>query len=344
MADLEASSPLARRLSTAEYFAFIRRLVRVADDCIIDSGGIPGRHAGDGVVAFFLAERRAPNPLPRDRASSPRGRCATARRHRGAQRDHSVRALDSVRTALGWDAVRRANPDRGRSEVTALGDEVNETARIEACATSGRTLASKSLIERLDRADAEAMGRHSRITGTHSSRTSTPNRQGATRRTGHRNLRHRQPRPLNTHRSLPVGHTYLQIGVCSGSRVGRSPTPATCRVSRSGGSEPSPRTLCLEGDQGSRRRTVGGVSVADLYVRRESRVRGVVDAGYADALEAPVAAGAAPVRERVRRGSTRRLVDVPYFRALVRVVGHCVRWRRGRSSRSRSAGSPGHAS
>jgi class 3 adenylate cyclase len=46
----------------------------------------------------------------------------------------------------------------GRSEVTALGDEVNETARIEACATGGRTLASKALIERLDRADAQALG------------------------------------------------------------------------------------------------------------------------------------------------------------------------------------------
>ena len=46
----------------------------------------------------------------------------------------------------------------GRSEVTALGDEANEAARIEACATGGRALASKSLIERLNRADADALG------------------------------------------------------------------------------------------------------------------------------------------------------------------------------------------
>ena len=45
----------------------------------------------------------------------------------------------------------------GRSEVTALGDEVNETARIEACATGGRMLASKNLIERLEPFDAEAI-------------------------------------------------------------------------------------------------------------------------------------------------------------------------------------------
>ncbi len=46
----------------------------------------------------------------------------------------------------------------GRTEVTALGDEVNECARIEACATGGRTLASKSLIERLSPDAASKLG------------------------------------------------------------------------------------------------------------------------------------------------------------------------------------------
>ena len=45
-----------------------------------------------------------------------------------------------------------------RAEVTALGDEVNEAARIEACATGGRVLASKHLIERLEPYDAAALG------------------------------------------------------------------------------------------------------------------------------------------------------------------------------------------
>jgi class 3 adenylate cyclase len=46
----------------------------------------------------------------------------------------------------------------GRAEVTALGDDVNEAARIEACATGGRALASKPLIERLDAPDAADLG------------------------------------------------------------------------------------------------------------------------------------------------------------------------------------------
>ena len=46
---------------------------------------------------------------------------------------------------------------RGRTEVTALGDEVSEATRIEVCATGGRTLASKLLIERLSPEDAESL-------------------------------------------------------------------------------------------------------------------------------------------------------------------------------------------
>ncbi|MGA9278340.1 hypothetical protein [Ilumatobacter sp.] len=42
-ADLESSSPLARRLSTASYFALTRRLVRAADNALLETGGLVGR-------------------------------------------------------------------------------------------------------------------------------------------------------------------------------------------------------------------------------------------------------------------------------------------------------------
>ena len=165
MADLEASSPLARRLSTAEYFAFVRRLVRTADDCIIDAGGIVGRHAGDGVVAFFLAD------MAGSESAAARSCITAARTLRDRLADIAARSEIttselSLRFGLHWGATLYIGRilTRGRSEVTALGEEVNETARIEACATSGRTLASKSLIERLDRADAEALGVDTRHT------------------------------------------------------------------------------------------------------------------------------------------------------------------------------------
>jgi class 3 adenylate cyclase len=159
MADLEASSPLARRLSSAQYFEFVRHLVRAADDFIIDAGGIVGRHAGDGVVAFFLAETAV------SESSAAKANIMTARRLRVALVDIAERSglPDGelcLHFGLHWGSTVYMGRilTRGRSEVTCLGDEMNEAARIEACATGGRTLASKALIERLDRADAELLG------------------------------------------------------------------------------------------------------------------------------------------------------------------------------------------
>jgi class 3 adenylate cyclase len=159
MADLEASSPLARRLSTAQYFAFSRRLVRGADRCIVDAGGIVGRHTGDGVVAFFLAETAGSE-------SAAASACITAARIlRGALAGIATRSGIpepelSLRFGLHWGATLYMGRilTAGRSEVTGFGDEVNEAARIEACATGGRALASKALIERLTAHDAEALG------------------------------------------------------------------------------------------------------------------------------------------------------------------------------------------
>ena len=159
MADLEASSPLARRLSTARYFAFVRGWIRAADRCVVDAGGIVGRHAGDGVVAFCLAEAAG------SESAAARSSIVAARTLRDSLADIAARAEIppselSLRFGLHWGATLYIGRilTAGRSEVTALGDEVNEAARIEACATGGRTLASKSLIERLDRDDADALG------------------------------------------------------------------------------------------------------------------------------------------------------------------------------------------
>jgi len=157
-ADLEGSSSLSRRLSTASYFALGRRFVRAADACVIEAGGLVGRHVGDGVVAFFLAETAG------SESGAARACIAATRSLRLAMAEVAERsgleAADAVlRFGLHWGSTLYVGQivTRGRSEVTALGDEVNEAARIEACAAGGRALASKSLIERLDPGDAAAL-------------------------------------------------------------------------------------------------------------------------------------------------------------------------------------------
>lgn len=157
-ADLEGSSQLARRLPTSTYFALGRRLVRVADQCIIDNGGLVGRHVGDGVVAFFVVETIG------SESAAAHACISAARALRSAVDGVAARSElqpeDVVlRFGLHWGSTLYVGSitTAGRGEVTALGDEVNEAARIEACATGGRALASKDLIERLDRTAAAAL-------------------------------------------------------------------------------------------------------------------------------------------------------------------------------------------
>lgn len=167
-ADLEASSPLARRLSTASYFALGRRLTRAADQCVVDAGGLVGRHVGDGVVAFFLAMNAGSESAAARACISAARALRTAVANVAARSDLQPEDI-VLRFGLHWGSTLYVGQiaTSGRSEVTALGDEVNEAARIEACATGGHALASKALIERLEADDGAALNLHpDRVTYT----------------------------------------------------------------------------------------------------------------------------------------------------------------------------------
>ena len=153
-ADIQASTSLGRHLSSQRWFELIRDFMTEADQAAITRAGIVGRHAGDGLTAFFLAE------------------------HAGSRAAACAAALDAGREIVDW-----CPPDMprgelkinagvhwggalylgqvitgGRLEVTALGDEVNECARIQQSARDGALLASQPLVERLDPEHAEAFG------------------------------------------------------------------------------------------------------------------------------------------------------------------------------------------
>lgn len=158
-ADLENSTPLAKRLATHAYFDLIRRLAAGSDQAVVNAGGIVGKHVGDGVTAFFLADEAGSESAAASGCiKAMRGIRAAALR--AAERSDLDPAEVTIRFGLHWGGTLYVGRlmTSGRAEVTALGDEVNEGARIEACATGGRALASKALIERLDPADAAALG------------------------------------------------------------------------------------------------------------------------------------------------------------------------------------------
>lgn len=163
-ADLQMSGALSRRLPSAAYFKLVRAITTAIDDVVVRHRGIVGKHAGDGVTAFFLAD---------DQSSSS----GAARAAIEAARDISVAAHDAAK-AIGEETGLFDGSDclvnvgahwgghlymgqlvtGGRLEVTALGDRVNECARIQQSASDGQALASKSLIEHLTDEDAGAIG------------------------------------------------------------------------------------------------------------------------------------------------------------------------------------------
>jgi class 3 adenylate cyclase len=158
-ADLEGSSALSRTLSTSSYFAAGRRIVRATDRCVVDAGGLVGRHVGDGVVAFFPVE------VFESESAAAYACVKAARDIQSAMPQVAERCgVDAdqltMRFGLHWGSMTYMGniSTVARSEVTALGDEVNEAARIEACATGGRVLASKQLVERLAVDHARAAG------------------------------------------------------------------------------------------------------------------------------------------------------------------------------------------
>jgi class 3 adenylate cyclase len=162
-ADLEDSGVLSRRLPSAVYFELIRELVTAIDEAVVSRRGLIGKHTGDGVTAFFLADEHG------SRSAAARAAVETA--HEIAELAEQIatggragRLLEAggwrFNTGVHWGSTLYIGQiaTGGRLEVAALGDEFNEALRIQQSGRGGVTLASKALLERLDADDALAIG------------------------------------------------------------------------------------------------------------------------------------------------------------------------------------------
>jgi class 3 adenylate cyclase len=163
-ADLEASTDLSRRLPSAAYFQLLRAATTAIDQVVVENRGLVGKHVGDGVTAFFLADDLgSPSTAARAAISAARD-IGAAVRAAGDEVADETGVLDAadclVNVGVHWGGTLYMGQlvTGGRLEVTALGDEVNECARMEQTATSGQVLASKSLVEHLTDDDARAIG------------------------------------------------------------------------------------------------------------------------------------------------------------------------------------------
>lgn len=163
-ADLQDSTAISRRLPSAAYFRLIRAMTTAIDEVIVRRDGIVGKHAGDGITAFFLsrdlgsASQSARAAIEAARAISDAA--ATAAKEVGDETGLIQPETTFMNVAVHWGGTLYMGQlvTGGRLEVTALGDAVNECARIQETARDGEALVSKSLVEQLEPEDAQALG------------------------------------------------------------------------------------------------------------------------------------------------------------------------------------------
>jgi class 3 adenylate cyclase len=163
-ADLESSAALSRRLASAAYFRLLREMTTAIDAAVASECGIAGKHAGDGVTAFFLSDQLGSDSAAAMAALRTARRLPSVAAHAAEALAAEGVELDSrecrLNVAVHWSGGLYIGQivTGGRLEITALGDEVNECARIEQSARGGAILASKGVIERLTSEDAAAVG------------------------------------------------------------------------------------------------------------------------------------------------------------------------------------------
>jgi class 3 adenylate cyclase len=159
-ADIQSSGELSRHLSSAAYFRLVQALFTELDEVVIEAQGIVGKHAGDGLSAFFLSEQCGSREEAAGAAIDTAIRLGEAARATGAGSDLPPAQDLRLNVGVHWGGALYMGQvvTGGRLEVTALGDEVNECARIQETARNGTILASKALIERLDPEHANRLG------------------------------------------------------------------------------------------------------------------------------------------------------------------------------------------
>jgi len=159
-ADLQDSGDLSRRLPTPRYFELIRTLSTRFDQSVAAHGGVVGKHAGDGMTAFFISLSDA---------HAGAAACGALRTARDLQRwadeltEHFGNALPfrlRVNVAVHWGSnlyMGQIVPG-GRLDVSALGDEVNECARLQESTRDRAIAVSKTFAELLPPDDAARLG------------------------------------------------------------------------------------------------------------------------------------------------------------------------------------------
>ena len=141
-ADIRGSTALAETMSAAEFGTLLNRFYEVAIDILILEDAFIDNLIGDEVSAMFVPGFAGPDHAGR---ALEAGRALLRATGHGQEGDPWVPLGIGIHTGVAWvGAVGGA--DGAAADFTALGDNVNITARLASASATGEILASEATI------------------------------------------------------------------------------------------------------------------------------------------------------------------------------------------------------
>jgi len=133
-ADIRGSTTLAEHMSSADFHALLDRFYSTASTAVFDHDGAVDKFVGDEVVAMFFPLHTGPEHASAAVRAAEALLRATGHAEAGGP---WVPVGAGVHTGLAWVG---AVGDEAHTEITALGDTVNTTARLAGAAAAGEIL------------------------------------------------------------------------------------------------------------------------------------------------------------------------------------------------------------
>lgn len=141
-ADVRGSTTLAESLGTAEFTRLINRFFVTATQVVVRSDGFLSRLVGDEVIAIYLPSIHEEGHARAAFEAARELLLATGHAEPGGP---WVQLGAGVHTGTAFVGV--VGTDQGATDFTALGDEVNVTARLASSARAGEILVSDAVRE-----------------------------------------------------------------------------------------------------------------------------------------------------------------------------------------------------
>ena len=135
-ADVRGSTPMAETMRPRDFNRLMGRFYAIATDVLVRRDAIVDKFVGDEVVAIFVPAMAGPDHA---RVAIDAAVELLQRTGHGARRKPWVPVGAAVNTGLAYVGTIGEGPD---TELTAMGDTVNTTARLASAAGAGEVLVS----------------------------------------------------------------------------------------------------------------------------------------------------------------------------------------------------------